>query len=213
MTRTPMTSELPMDTNQKVLRLVKEVRKPWSGLSLTSRVEATERRFLTGTRLVDGALSLLVLCAVYALKRFYSEASAAELWWVLEPTARLVELFTPLTFTSEPQGQVCTGAALTITAGCAGMNYLAVCLSSLVLGGAIRLRSAWVKLAWTLFCLPAAYGVTIFANALRIAGAWLWRGYSGHTEHLVVGVVVYLSVLLVVFQTMVLALGRSRWTA
>jgi exosortase K len=143
----------------------------------------------------EGGVAVLALALVYALKRHYSTATTDDLLWIMAPTRLLVEWMSGLEFVLEPAGYVSTSAALTITPGCAGVNFLAICGLSLVFALPPQPGSVGRRLAWFPLGLGLAYLLTLVANALRIVVAWQWRVHTGHVDHLELGVVVYLTVL------------------
>src|SRR5262245_57950325 len=81
----------------------------------------------------DVALVALTFAAAYALKRFYSDAGADELGWILRPTAALVEAGTGARFTPEAGvGFLSREKLFIIAKACAGVNFLIVAASAAV---------------------------------------------------------------------------------
>jgi exosortase K len=150
------------------------------------------------------AVFLLALGAAYALKRFYSTASAADLRFVLAPTAWLVEVAGGHRFDRTPGGYLSTELRFVIAPACAGVNFLIVAFASLVLGLVRPARPAWHNVGIAFASAAAAYATTLLANALRILISiplWTHRvsfGWLGIARlHELVGVVVFLGMLLV----------------
>lgn len=150
------------------------------------------------------AVFLAALGAAYALKRYYSTASAADLRFVLVPTAWLVEISGGHRFDWTAAGYLSTELRFLIAPACAGVNYLIVAFAALVLGFVRPARAAWHNLGILFGSAAAAYATTLLANALRILIAiplWTHRvsfGWLGVARlHELVGVVVFLGVLLV----------------
>ncbi len=145
---------------------------------------------------------LAALGAAFALKRFYSTASAADLRFVLAPTAWLVEVAGGHRFDWTSGGYLSAELRFLIAPVCAGVNFLIVAFSALVLGFVRPARPAWQNVSILLASAAAAYATTVLANALRILIAIpLWtHGVSfgwltGARLHELVGVVVFLGML------------------
>jgi exosortase K len=158
-------------------------------------------------RIATGILFALALVASYALKRHYSAASADDLRWVLAPTTSVVELVTGEEFPFERgAGYVSTRLMYAIAPSCAGVNFSIVAFCALVFGFVRPGRSVGRNVGIFVGAAAAAYATTIVANAIRIAIAiplhvnqvsWGW--FTGERLHVIVGVVVYLSMLLALF--------------
>ncbi len=141
--------------------------------------------------------------AAYGLKRFYSGASAADLRFVLAPTAWLVELAGGTHFQWTPAGYLSTEARFLVAPACAGVNFLIVSFAALVLGFVRPARPAWQNPAILVASAAAACAATLAANALRILIAiplWTHGVSAGWLTaarlHELVGVVVFLGMLL-----------------
>jgi len=149
---------------------------------------------------------LVALGAAFALKRFYSTASAADLRFVLAPTTWLVEVAGGHRFDWTSGGYLSTELRFLVAPVCAGLNFLIVAFSALVLGFVRPARPAWQNVGILLASAVAALATTVLANALRILIAIpLWtHGVSfgwltGARLHELVGVVVFLGVLLLLY--------------
>ena len=148
----------------------------------------------------------VVLLCVFALKLFYSTASANELRWILAPTAALVELVTGRSFSFEPYaGYISDDRSFLIASSCAGVNFMIT--SFLMLSGRKLLNSHTRRNAW-LF-IPAAGGiaylVTLVANTTRISLALRLRPaniswLAPDQIHRFEGIVVYFIFLLLLFE-------------
>jgi exosortase K len=150
-----------------------------------------------------GAVLLAALGAAFALKRFYSTASAADLRFVLAPTAWLVEVAGGHRFDWTSGGYLSTELRFLVAPACAGVNFLVVAFAALVLGLVRPARPVRQNVGLLFASAAAAYGTTVLANALRILIAIpLWtHGVSfgrltGPRLHELVGVVVFLGMLL-----------------
>lgn len=143
------------------------------------------------------------LAAAYGLKLAYSRASAADLSWILAPTARAVGWLRGETLTFHPAaGWVSPDGSHVIAPACAGVNFLILVLTISVLGFAHRLRSPRARLGWWLGSLAGAYLATLAVNTLRIVAAVeLYRlgpvaGLTPAQAHRLLGILIYLGALL-----------------
>jgi exosortase K len=153
--------------------------------------------------LAAGAVLAVAAGAAYALKAFYATASAADLRFVLAPTAWLVEVAGGHRFDWTSGGYLSGELRFLIAPACAGVNFLIVAFVALVLGLVRPTRPAWQNAALLVASAAAAYGTTLLANALRILVAIpLWTrqvtlaGLGGARLHELAGVVVFLGMLL-----------------
>src|SRR5262245_66435086 len=79
-------------------------------------------RHCVKTKLCWFAVALLL---IWVMKRYYSGASAAELWWILSPTARLTGGMAGTWFSVEPGAGYPSGDRLLfIEKSCAGSTFL-----------------------------------------------------------------------------------------
>lgn len=151
--------------------------------------------------------AVVVLAAAYALKYFYSTASANVLRWILWPTTRLTELVTGSRFAFESYaGYMSDDRSFVIAAPCAGVNFLIAAFLMLMLRRLWISRSAGV--AWRFYPLAAvvAFCLTIIANTARISTA-LWLNSSHATIagldrdeiHRLDGILVYFAFLLLLY--------------
>jgi exosortase K len=142
------------------------------------------------------------LAAAYALKLAYSRASAADLAWILAPTARAVGGLRGETLSFSPAaGWVGPGGSYVIAPACAGVNFMILVLTVAVLGFSHRLRTPAARLAWWWASLGGAYVATLAVNTLRIVAAVeLYRlgpfaGLDPGQAHRLLGIVLYLGAL------------------
>jgi len=142
------------------------------------------------------------LLAAYGLKLAYSRASAADLAWILVPTARAVGWLRGETLAFSPgAGWVAPDGSYFIAPACAGVNFMILALTVSVLGFSHRLRSPGARLSWWWASLIGAYAFTIAVNTLRIVAAVeLHRlgpvaGLTPDQMHRLLGAVLYLGAL------------------
>ena len=121
-------------------------------------------------RTANIALVAFALGLAWGLKDFYSRAHFEDLTWALAPTRRLVEWFTGSAFEAEPgRGYLSRDRLFQIVPACAGVNFMIVVFASLVAGLAHTRRTMTGRLSLLITSALAAYGVTVLANATRIA--------------------------------------------
>ena len=142
------------------------------------------------------------LLAAYGLKLAYSRASAADLAWILVPTARAVGWLRGEILTLSPgAGWVAPDGSYFIAPACAGVNFMILALTVSVFGFSHRLRSPGARLSWWVASLAGAYVFTIAVNTLRIVAAVeLHRlgsvaGLTPGQIHRLLGAVLYLGAL------------------
>lgn len=138
----------------------------------------------------------------YALKRFYADADASELAFVLGPTAALAERMSGVAFEPESGvGYFSRDAAYLLVPACAGLNFTVAAFASLLVGFTARWRSSAARLLWLVVALAIAGAATPVANAVRISVDLALRRHalpdwlSRADVHRVEGVVVYLGLL------------------
>ena len=112
---------------------------------------------------------VLLFCA-FALKQYYSTASANQLRWILAPTTACVELVSGTSFDFESNaGYISSDRSFLIANSCAGVNFLITAFLMLSVRKLLRQRSQ--NIAWGFIPAAAliAYLVTLVANTTRIA--------------------------------------------
>lgn len=158
------------------------------------------------------------LALAWALKAFYSRANFEELAWVLSPTRRLVEWLTGEGFEPEAgQGYLSRDRLYLIAPACAGVNFMIVAFVSVACGLVHTRSTRWGRLLLFATSALAAYGVTLLANAARIAVALRlhvadagWGPLTPGRLHGAVGVAIYLSFLLALFAGAARVTGAQR---
>jgi exosortase K len=115
------------------------------------------------------AVMVMTIALVICIKLFYSNASAADLKFVLLPTATLVKIFTSVGFHFDAaKGYVANGVPVVIGPGCAGLNFYVIALSMCVFSFIDRVYKR--KLFWFIGLILSTYVITLFVNAFRIVG-------------------------------------------
>jgi exosortase K len=137
--------------------------------------------------------------AAYALKRFYSSATADDLCWLLDPTAQLVGWVSGHSFIREHgTGYLSRELGVLIAPSCAGANYLITAFLLLSVGFVWRVPGIRFKWGWLALSALGAYGATLLVNACRIVLTIGLKsrdlaGVSFEQLHRIEGVLVYLS--------------------
>jgi len=112
---------------------------------------------------------ILILLIAWGLKYQYSRAGSEELFWVLAPTAGLVELISGVQFENEAHtGFVSQGYRFIIAPACAGINFLIIAFCMATFSGMHALERHRAKLFWLGTGFLSAYVLTIVVNTFRI---------------------------------------------
>jgi exosortase K len=153
------------------------------------------------------AQSIVVLVCAFALKLYYSGASANQLRWILAPTTALVELVSGASFEFESHAGYLSGdRSFLIASSCAGVNFLITAFLMLSMRKLLGDRSPEIPWRFIPTALMTAYLVTLVANTARITIAlrlqkmpaeagWL----SPDQLHRLEGISVYFGFLLLLF--------------
>jgi len=155
------------------------------------------------------------ILAAYALKRFYSRASAGDLAWILAPTARIVGWLRGETLVPGPAGWAAPDGSYVIAPACAGVNFLIVAFAVSVLGFSHRPGSPVRRLGWWVGSLIGAWTLTVAVNTCRILAAVdLYRlgpvaGLTPEAAHRLLGIGIYLGALWGLFAGLDRATGGS----
>jgi exosortase K len=161
-----------------------------------------KKRSLNRRRIAQG---VAVLVCVFALKHYYSTATADHLRWILAPTTVCVELVSGASFEFESgAGYMSSDQSFLIASSCAGVNFLITAFLLLSMRRLLRDPSKSIKWGFIPAAAVIAYLVTIIANTARIAialrsheidGGWL----NPSQLHRIEGIVIYFGFLLLLF--------------
>ena len=153
------------------------------------------------------AQCVVVLVCAFALKRYYSTASANQLRWILAPTTACVELVSGTSFEFESYaGYISGDRSFLIATSCAGVNFLITAF--LMLSGRKLLSDRSKDIAWGFIPASAliAYLVTLVANTARIAIALRLQRMPAEVSwlnpnqiHRFEGILIYFGFLLLLF--------------
>jgi exosortase K len=140
-----------------------------------------------------------VLLVVWAMKRYYADASADDLRWILGPAARLAGVAAGVSFVVEPgAGYLSRERLFLVEKSCAGLNFMIAAFAMLTFTLRRRVTSFSSGAIALMASLSAAYAAAVIVNATRIAIAmWLiarpiaWSRLTTAQSHRVEGIVVY----------------------
>jgi exosortase K len=148
----------------------------------------------------------VVLLSAFALKFYYSGASANGLRWILAPTTFLVELATGISFAFESYaGYVSKDQSFVIAPSCAGVNFLIAAFWMLSARRLLKGRAQNRDWGFIPVAALIAYLVTLVANTVRIAIALQLRQLpevnwlKANDLHRIEGIFVYAGFLLLLF--------------
>lgn len=150
----------------------------------------------------------VVALAVWGMKRCYADSRPDDLWWILSPTAQLVEATTGTTFTSSPgEGYVSRERLFLIEKSCAGINFMIAAFGMLVFALFHRVGSAVSAAAVVGISIAGGYVSAVLVNAARITIAmWLaahpiaWP-MAAADVHRLEGIIVYFGGLMLLYET------------
>jgi exosortase K len=119
--------------------------------------------------------TLAAAVIMWRLKRYYADASADDLWWILTPTARIVAATTGHAFAMEPgAGYLSRERLFLIEKSCAGINFMIAAFGMLTFAFRRRIGSWMSTIGVLAASIAASYAATVSVNAVRIAIAmWL----------------------------------------
>lgn len=170
-------------------------------------------------RMIWGAqLAIVALCA-FALKHYYSTATANELRWILAPTTSIVELLSGRSFQFESYtGYMSSDHTFVIAVPCAGVNFLITAFVMLALRRLWEGRFAGIRWRFLPTSMAVSYVATVITNAVRICVAleiqrrsvevnWL----TANQLHRLEGIVVYFGFLMLLFVLMERKNSRKMW--
>ena len=121
------------------------------------------------------AVLTVVVLAVWGMKRYYSDAAADDLWWILKPTARLAGVMTGTKFAAAPgEGYFSRERLFLIEKSCAGINFMIAAFGMVAFALVHRAASIVSGARLLAVSVLASYVAAVLVNAVRIAIAiWL----------------------------------------
>ena len=170
-------------------------------------------------RMLWGAQLAIVAACAFALKQYYSTATANELRWILAPTTLIVELLSGRSFQFESYtGYMSNDHTFVIAVPCAGVNFLITAFVMLALRRLWEGRFESVSWRFLPISMAVSYVATVITNAVRICVAleiqrrsvevsWLTENQLHRLE----GIVVYFGFLVLLFVLMERRKSRKMW--
>jgi exosortase K len=118
---------------------------------------------------------IVVVLAIWGMKRYYADARADDLWWILSPTARLAGIMTGTGFAVTPgEGYFSPERLFLIEKSCAGINFMIAAFGMVTFALLHRVGSGLSGARVLGVSLLASYSAAVLVNAARIAIAmWL----------------------------------------
>ena len=161
--------------------------------------------------LLLGATALIA----WSLKRHYAGADVDNLWWILNPTARLVGMVTGASFVMQPdEGYFSRERLFLIEKSCAGINFMIAAFTTLVFALLHRVRSTIGVIHVVVASLTTSYAAAVLVNTFRITVAMWLAGhpvalstFSPASVHRIEGITVYFAGLVLLYE-MARALDR-----
>lgn len=148
----------------------------------------------------------VAFAVVIAGKQYYRDATAADLTWILAPTAQLVAWISGGNFVYEAgPGWVDPQIGFIIAPPCAGVNFALAAFLALALGGLMGMTSARTTAARLALAGALAYLATLVVNTIRIVIAIRMHqgaldfGIDRAEAHRIEGIVVYLGGLIALY--------------
>jgi exosortase K len=142
--------------------------------------------------------TLLAISPALLFKWLQRNWSSDELHFLLYPVQWLVAVFTGQS-SVYLAGEGYQFSGFIIEKSCAGVNFLVICWCTLAYLSIQNQHNQSIKIKALLWSIPLSYGLCILANTFRILSALVLQrlpGQHGPNAHEALGVVVYLSILL-----------------
>lgn len=151
------------------------------------------------------------IIAVVVIKMYYRTADSEQLFWILAPTTKWVQILSGISFEKIVQvGYVSHEYRFIIAPSCSGVRFLLIAFIMMVFTFTSRMDSLRKKIYWLGFSAIFSYIATIFVNGIRITvsiylplvladreilPAWI----TAEQLHTVIGTTVYFSMLFAVY--------------
>ena len=145
------------------------------------------------------AVLTVTALAIWGMKRYYSDAGADDLRWILRPTASVVGVVTGTRFAATPgEGYFSSDRLFLIEKSCAGINFMIAAFGMLTFARLHRVERGMSGVGVLAVSLLASYAAAVAVNATRIAIAiWLAAHpvarstFSAAEIHRIEGIAVY----------------------
>jgi exosortase K len=150
----------------------------------------------------------VVVLAIWGMKRYYADARADDLWWILSPTARLAGVMTGTAFAMTPgEGYFSHERLFLIEKSCAGINFMIAAFGMVTFALFHRVGSRVSGARVLGASLLASYSAAVLVNAARIAIAmWLAAHpvaastFTAAQVHRLEGITVYFGGLMLLYE-------------
>ena len=154
------------------------------------------------------AVLTVTALAIWGMKRYYSDASADDLRWILGPTARLVGVVTGTRFAAAPgEGYLSAERLFLIEKSCAGINFMIAAFGMLTFARWHRVDGGMSGAGVLTVSLLASYAAAVIVNATRITIAiWLAAHpvavstFTAAEIHRIEGIAVYFCGLVLLYE-------------
>lgn len=159
-------------------------------------------------------ISVLVMTAlaIWSMKRYYSNAGAEDLGWILGPTARIVGIVTRTQFTAAPgEGYFSHERLFLIEKSCAGLNFMIAAFGMLTFARLRRVDGRLSGARLLAASLLASYAAAVIVNAVRITIAIRLAQHPVAVSTLTAAQVHRLEGIVVYFGGLVLLYEASQW--
>ena len=151
------------------------------------------------------AVVTVAALAIWGMKRYYSDAGADDLRWILRPTASVAGVVTGTRFVAAPgEGYFSRDRLFLIEKSCAGINFMIAAFGMLTFARFHRVRSGISGARVLGTSLLASYSAAVLVNTARIAIAMWLAGHSFTSAqvHRLEGITVYFAGLVVLYELM-----------
>lgn len=151
------------------------------------------------------------IIAVVVIKMYYRTADSEQLFWILAPTTKWVQILSGISFEKIVQvGYVSHEYRFIIAPSCSGVRFLLIAFIMMVFAFTSIMDSLRKKIYWLGFSAIFSYIATIFVNGIRITVSiylplfladrkilptWI----TAEQLHTVIGTTVYFSMLFAVY--------------
>lgn len=153
---------------------------------------------------------LAAILLFIGLKWVYKMADTEHLFFLLQPSSRLVGLLTgaPCEYLSDTGAYAYPTLGIVIEKSCSGYNFWLLCTMMLFFQFLNASHSAFQKTKAFFGAIVVAYVLTIFANSSRIYASIVLQhqlgdgiGIESGIVHQTIGIAVYLTVLVAIYLT------------
>ena len=150
----------------------------------------------------------VAIATMWGLKRYYADARADDLWWILTPTAKLAGMMAGTPFLSESgEGYLSRERLFLIEKSCAGVNFMIAAFGLLAFALRRRIDSCVSGACVLIASLCTSYCAAVLVNAVRITAAMSLAAHAATAPafdaaqvHRVEGITVYFGGLVALYE-------------